>query len=610
MKTTKKSVKALAFVAAASLIVAACGDDDDAGDTTATTAEAEATTTVAEEEAPATTEGEEEAPATTEAEEEAPATTEAEGTATTEAEGAAAAMTVTYSLSDAATWSDGSAFSAADFECTWNAAANTPASISTTGYDQIISVDEGSSATEIVVSFGTKFAPWKTLFSGMLQASQHSDCNDVSSDFPEGSYTYGAGPYVMTEWTPEQAIYEKNANYTGANTGGPDRVVLVPAEDGSTLLKSGAVDFIYPQAFTGIDAELADPNIAFDAEPGGQFETLYFMLDPNCTPDDTRSCAFADPVYREAFSKSVDLQGVYEQIYAPFAQGVPLLTCGPIAPGPYCDPVFEDTQDVEGAIQVLTDAGWTQDGSGMWANAEGEVPEVHWMVNTGNTRRESAQEYLIPKMAELGFNVIADNCEAVPCVFQTRLPAQQFDFAMYISTVAPDPAYISSTYVCNQIPSEENDFQGQNSSGWCNEEADAALVAADSELDEEARADLVKLGISKMVEDFVLLPTLQFPNIGAYRTDRVSGTQNNLANYWAFNDWYNFEDLDGDGTVVIGAEQFPTPDCANPVTECANSSWFQWVAGFPTFPGMLLPTNDQTFVPSEYLTAEPVVEAS
>ncbi len=31
-----------------------------------------------------------------------------------------------------------------------------------------------------------------------------------------------------------------------------------------------------------------------------------------------------------------------------------------------------------------------------------------------------------------------------------------------------------------------------------------------------------------------MLPTLQFPNVGAYRTDKVAGTQNNLANYWAF----------------------------------------------------------------------------
>lgn len=133
------------------------------------------------------------------------------------------------------------------------------------------------------------------------------------------------------------------------------------------------------------------------------------------------------------------------------------------------------------------------------------------------------------------------------------------------------------------------------------------LKEADVTIDADARAELVKGAIALMKEDYVLLPTLQFPNIGAYRTDKVEGTQNNLANYWGFKDWWNFKDLDGDGQVVIGAEQFPAPDCTNPITECSNSSWFQWVAGFPTFPGVYDTTDDQTFEPSEYLTGEAVV---
>lgn len=598
MINTRRTKRLAALAVGLSLVAAACGGDDEEDGSTATTVEEEATATE-EESAPATEAPEESSAPATEAPEESSAPA-------TEAP-AAGAMTVTYTLSDVALWNDGTPITIADFQCTTDAIVNTPGSITTVGYDQITSIEPGASDQEIVVSFDPPFAAWKTMFGGLLKADQHADCNDVSTDFAAGAYTYSAGPYQMTEWTPEQAIYEKNPNYAGANTGGPDRVVFVPAEDGPTLLKSGTVDFIYPQAYTGIDAELADPNVAFDAEPGGQFEALYFQADVNCVPDETRSCAFADPAFRQGFSQSVDLNGVYEQIYAPFAQGVPLLECGPIAPGPYCDPVFVDTFDAAAGEAALTEGGWTKNGEGLWADPEGNVPEIHFMVNTGNTRRESTQEYLIPLMREAGFNVIADNCEAVPCVFQTRLPALAFDLAMYISTVAPDPIYITGSYVCDQIPSEENDFQGQNSSGWCNEEATAALKEADLTVDEAARADLVKSAIALMKEDFVLLPTLQFPNIGAYRTDRVEGTQNNLANYWAFNDWYNFVDVDGDGTVVLGAEQFPAPDCTNPVTECANSSWFQWVAGFPTFPGMYATTNEQTFEPSEFLAGEAVV---
>ena len=598
----RRTKRIAAIAVGLSLIAAACGDDDDDG--------GEATTTETEAPAPTTAEPTEETTEETSApttEASAPEETSAPDTTEASEEAAAAAMTVTYTLSDTAVWNDGSPMSWEDFECTWLASLNTPESITTTGYNQITSVTAGATDKEVVVNFDPPFAAYKTLFAQpILKASEYADCNDVTNDF-SGVYTYGNNNYIMTEWTPEQIVFEANEAYTGPRPATVPKIVIVPAEDGPTLLKAGTVDFIFPQGYTGLDQELADPNIDFAAEGGGSYEGLYFQQDDNCVPNENRSCAFADDDFRAAFSKSIDIDALFAQIYAPFAQGLPLLTCGPVAPGPYCDPVFEGTYDPAGAEQILTDAGWTKNADGMWANAEGEVPEIHWMVNTGNTRRESTQEFLIPKLAEAGFNVVASNCEALPCVFQTRLPALEYDLAMYISNVAPDPVYLTSSFGCDYIPSEENNFVGQNSTGWCNEEATAQLHEADATLDEAARVTLIKSAIAKMAEDSMMIPTLQFPNVGAYRTDKVAGTQNNLANFYAFYDWENFEDLDGDGQVVIGAEQFPTPDCTNPIVACANSSWFFWVATNTQFLGPYIPTNDQTFIPTEMIEGEAVV---
>jgi hypothetical protein len=127
-------------------------------------------------------------------------------------------------------------------------------------------------------------------------------------------------------------------------------------------------------------------------------------------------------------------------------------------------------------------------------------------------------------------------------------------------------------------------------------------------IDETARAELVKQAIALMATDSVLLPTLQFPNIGAYRTDKVANTQAELANYRAINDWYQWEDVDGDGQIVLGAEQYPAPDCANPITECANSSWFVWMTAFQVLPAPFDATADQTYEITEMLASEPVVE--
>jgi peptide/nickel transport system substrate-binding protein len=288
-----------------------------------------------------------------------------------------------------------------------------------------------------------------------------------------------------------------------------------------------------------------------------------------------------------------------------------MLNCGPIVPGLYCDNAdapFGQTFDPEGATALLEENGWTKNADGFWASPDGTVPEVRWIVNTGNTRRESTQAYLIPLLQAAGFNVRADNCDAA-CYFQQRLPALDYDLAMYISTAPPDPIYLTSSFSCNQIPTEENGFVGQNTSGWCNEDASAALEEADVTVDEDARAELVKTALQAMADDYVLLPLFQFPKSGAYRTDRLAPTEaveGDLNNYRAFSNFHEWEDVDGDGQIIIGAEQWP--ECLNPVTECANSSWYVWTVSFPTLPGLWDTTNDSLFETTELVVGEPAVE--
>ena len=108
------------------------------------------------------------------------------------------------------------------------------------------------------------------------------------TDFAEG-ITFSGREWILESWTPEQIVYVPNPGYTGEKVPQAERIVIVPAEDGTTLLKSGAVDFIFPQAYTGIDAELDDPNVAYDSALGGSFEALYFMQ-----VDDDRAGPFSD----------------------------------------------------------------------------------------------------------------------------------------------------------------------------------------------------------------------------------------------------------------------------------------------------------------------------
>ncbi|HLF59843.1 MAG TPA: ABC transporter substrate-binding protein [Acidimicrobiia bacterium] len=570
MKTMSNRPRWLLLLFVFALVVAACAEDT----ATSTTGAAETTTT-------------------------------AGGPTTSTEPAVTSAMTITYDINPDAVWSDGTPVTAADFICTYNAALNTPGSISTAGWDQIISVAAGASDKQVVAEFATVYAPYKGLFYWIIPAHGVTDpsCMDVSQDFLD-ALPLSARPWQLTSWSLDQAILEPNPTYWGDDKPIAARIVQVPrAEDGGIAsLGAGEVDFIFPQAFAGISDALAGDNIKFVAGYGTNYEGLYFQQ------GEERNGPFADDTFRAAFSKSVDRELILANIYDPIFPGAPLLQCGLWVPtvGPWCqNDQFTNSYDPEGAVALLEGDGWTLNGDGFWEK-DGAVPEIKWMINTPNPRRESTQALMIPEFAAAGFNVVADNGDADQ-VFQQRLPAGDYDLAMYINTASPDPT-VTSIMSCSQVPGPENNNQGQNSVFWCNEDASALMQESDVTADEAARADLIHQIGQTLVDDSVMLPLFQFPNVAAWRTDRIEGDAPgaDASNYRAFNNSSQlWQPLTDNNEIIIGAEQWP--ECVNPVTECANSSWMVWTTAFPVLPGVWDTTADGGTVLTNLMAGEPVV---
>ena len=595
MRITKRSTRFAALAFGFAFIAVSCGSDSKSSN--ATTGATEGTTAAA--------------PETTAAA--APATT-AGGADTTAASTGGAAMTLTMNINPKAVWDDGSKITFADFKCTVDATLKTPGSLSTTGYDKITSIEQGTDDHQVVVKFSEVYAPYKTLFINLIKAKAVKNCSDVSADFAD-NIPFSAQPYKIDSWSLDQLVLSKNANYYGTDAGKVDKIVMVPKADSDTeiaSLVSGESDFIFPQAYAGITDALNDPNIKSTPGYGTNYEGLYFQEDTKCTPDETRSCAFKDADFRHAFAKSIDRNLILANIYDPIFPGGPLLNCGLWVPtiGPWCDDTIfgkadgtDGYFDSAGAAKILTGAGWAKDANGMWAKG-GVAPEIHWIINSGNTRRESTQALMIPELQKAGFNIIADNCDAA-CYFQQRLPALKYDMAMYINTASPDPT-VTGIMACSQVPGPDNNNQGQNSAGWCNEAASKLMTQSDQTVDETKRADLIHQIGKALATDAVMLPLYQFPNIAAWRTDQVGGpVDKDAANYQAFQNINEWTDTNGDGQVVIGAEQWP--ECLNPITECANSSWYEWTTGFKVLPTVWATTSQGTYEATQLVTGEPDV---
>ena len=510
-------------------------------------------------------------------------------------------MTITYDINPAAVWDDGSQITAADFKATWEASLNTPASISTSGYDQVTAVEAGASDKQVVVTMKAVYAPWRGLFSSLIKAAAVKNTKDVSGDFAD-NIPFSGRPYKIKSWSPDQIVFVPNDKYWGDDKAVTKKFVMVPKADSDTeiaAIKAGEVDMIYPQFYAGIEEAVKQDNIASKIDYGGDYEGLYFQQ--KCGP-------FADPNFRAAFSMSIDRDALFKQIYIPLG-GKELLQCGPMVPGPFCNgDEFANSYDPAAAEALLTENGWTKGSDGFWVDPSGNVPDVRWIINTGNTRRESTQAYLIPLLTAAGFKVRADNCPA-ECYFQQRLPGMDYDMAMYISTAPPDPSYLTGSFACDLIPTAANKNIGQNSGGWCNTEASDLLYAADVDADAVTRAEKIKQVLVLMAKDHMMLPLMQFPKSGFWRSDKVGGpVDGQLNNYAAFNNIHLWTDVDGDGQIVLGAEQWP--GCLNPITECANSSWMVWTTAFQVMPGAYATTNDAKYVVTNLLSGEATVKVN
>ncbi len=108
-------------------------------------------------------------------------------------------------------------------------------------------------------------------------------------------------------------------------------------------------------------------------------------------------------------------------------------------------------------------------------------------------------------------------------MFQQRLPAGDYDFAMFIQVTSPDPS-VTSVLSSAQIPSAANKGTGQNDFWYSNTAADAVMSQSDTEAtDKSRRVDEIHQLDKILRQDYVTLPLYAIPSLAAWRADRVAG---------------------------------------------------------------------------------------
>jgi peptide/nickel transport system substrate-binding protein len=428
-------------------------------------------------------------------------------------------FSVTYKINEDAVWDDGSPITSADFEFTWQSQLKSKGSLTTAGFDKIESIDTSEPKTA-VIKFKEPYADWWDLFGGnttFVIKKGAFKSPDVSAQM-KSMIDFSGGPWKLQSWDKQQAVLVRNDAYWGTKPK-LERVVFVPRTDQTTevnALLSGEVSAIYPQPTVTMPDQFDKAgNVEFTVGAGTTYEGLW--LNHSKPP-------LNEKAVREALAYAVNRQAVVDTIIKPINPDAEVLNCAGWVPtvGEWCDNTdFEKyTYDIEKAKSILEGAGWTAGAGGIYSKG-GKPLRIEWTTTAGNKGREDTQALVKEQAKAAGFDLVIKNTEAGN-FFENKLPKLDFMMGEYAQVASPDPS-VASLYPCAQIPSQKNEFSGQNYTAWCNEDADKLVADADREVDPEKRAEIVHQIGDVVAQDIVWIPLYQKPLITAWRTDRVAG---------------------------------------------------------------------------------------
>lgn len=451
-------------------------------------------------------------------------------------------FSVSFAFSPDAVWNDGSPITSADVAFTQDAKLDTTGTLSTAGYDLITGVDASDPAVA-VITFSEPYAAWPDLFGGATEhflKADEFDSTDVADTMNEG-IEFSGGPWLTESFNQEQLILVANENYWNADRMPQiSRVVFVPREETETqitALRSGEASVAFPQPFPGIVEQVGDLDLTIGA--GAFIEGMWINQQSPSSGN-----VLASPNVRKAVIYALDRQVIADQALS-FMENPEVLNCAGWSPtlGEWCDQTdfagYE--QDFDMVTTLLTEDGWTrEDGAECWSK---DGQDLNIVTNTvaGNERREGVQLVVQEMTKEAGICWTIENYDPGE-LFENRLPQLNFGpIGLYAQSASPDPT-VTQLYRSDQIPSEENEFGGQNYTAYANTELDPVLDASDTEVDEAARLELIHEIGDVMAEDVVWIPLYLLPNSTIWNSEIIGGPVDlyNSSVYSSFENMYDW----------------------------------------------------------------------
>jgi peptide/nickel transport system substrate-binding protein len=401
-------------------------------------------------------------------------------------------IAVTYKLLDEAVWGDGTPVTSDDVIFTWEVGKHPKSGVSAAeGYRRILKIDriDDKTFTFHIDRRTFDYANISTL--GILPA--HIDLKNfedpaaykIKTAFDTDPMNPGLfmGPYRMTAAKAgSHMVFERNEKWWG-KAPAFDKITVRVIENTATLeanILSGGIDMISGELGLNVDQAIAfekrhGEKFAINFKPGLIYEHIDLMLD-NPILQDVR--------VRQALLYSIDRNAISERLFGG-KQPVAHSSVNPLD-WIYADDIPKYPFDMNKADELLNAAGWSKKVKGIRVDENGEPLRLDIMTTAGNRTRELVQQVLQSQWKAAGIDVRINN-EPARVFFGETLTKRKFQAMAMFAWISSPESVPRTTLHSDSIPSAENNWGGQNYTGYVNPEMDELLEQIELELDRDKR---------------------------------------------------------------------------------------------------------------------------
>ncbi|MEM7255492.1 MAG: peptide ABC transporter substrate-binding protein [Pseudomonadota bacterium] len=421
-------------------------------------------------------------------------------------------IAVTYTLDAKAVWGDGTPITTKDVMFTWEVGREPLAGVAgQEQYRRILSIDVHDDKTFTMhidrVTFDYASINGFALLPEHLERAQFEPDpkayrnRSLYETDPTNPGLY-FGPFVISEVSRgSHVVLSHNPRWWGK---APQfkRIVVKAIEKTAALeanLLSGGVDYIAGELGLPIDQA-----IAFEKRHGKRFNVayksglIYEHIDLNLD-----NPFLQDLRVRQALLYGVDRNAISKKLFdsrQPVAHG----NVNPLD-WMYDQEIPKFDYDPVKAKSLLDEAGWRPGAGGIRVNAKGEKLSLELMTTAGNRTRELVEQILQSQWRNIGIDIRIRNEPARVFFGQTVRQRKFTGLGMYAWISSPE-SVPRSTLHSTRIPTADNGWSGQNTTGYTSKRMDELLDEIELELDRARRASLWRELQRLYVTDLPVLP--------------------------------------------------------------------------------------------------------